>query len=81
MGYTNRLEKKINLLKKDILKKDLLVGILTEHITFDKAVELAKKSNYDLRCLAIDNGRVMTEEQAQAFVKEQEENELQKENV
>ena len=73
MNYKDKLEKKINLLKKDILKKDLLVGILVEGLGDEKAIEVTKDKNYLLRCLAIDEGRVMTEDQAEAFVKEQEE--------
>lgn len=42
--------------KREIAKKDLVIGLLTEHIGFDKAVEILRANDYDLRALAIDKG-------------------------
>lgn len=49
--------------QKELAKKDLLIGILTEHIGFDKTVKVTRKANYAIKALAIDLGKEPTKEQ------------------
>lgn len=48
--------------KREIAKKDLVIGLLTEYIGFDKAVEILRANDYDLRALAIDCGKKISQD-------------------
>ena len=64
MNQLTRLEHQINQQKKTDRKLNLLIDILTEHLTIEKVEEIAELKHYAMRCLSIDNGRMMSEQQA-----------------
>ena len=63
MSRLNDLERKIATQKKELSKKNLLIGIFTNHVGFDESIELARANNYAISCLAIDLGKKPTQEQ------------------
>lgn len=67
MKQLKRLENIIAKERRENLKKDLLIGILTDHLTIEVAKEVLTENNYLLRSSAIDMGLMMSNEQADQY--------------
>ena len=67
MKQLKRLENIIAKERRENLKKDLLIGILTDHLTIEVAKDVLIENNYLLRSSAIDMGLMMSNEQADQY--------------